>query len=300
MKNSILAASILVVALAAAASAQVNPALSAVNPRVAKSVPSKTEPVPDVARATRARVLNQTQKSPTATTASADGQTFQAHAKANFKNRARLDSLQPEASLPDRNKRFKTVASGPNAPVNEPTATTNKNAAASTTTVIANAAPAAVASAASQIYRVGVGDVLDIQLQDNPGQASTLFTVLNGGLLEYPLAGSPLPVTGLTTSEIATALRQKIKLFENPAVVVNVRDYASHTVTISGFIAAPGTKTLRREAVPLYAILAESLVLPEAARVTITRASNTIAVDLKNSQLSATLVLPGDLIKVWP
>jgi protein involved in polysaccharide export with SLBB domain len=102
----------------------------------------------------------------------------------------------------------------------------------------------------------------------------------------------------MTTSEIATTLRKKIKLFEDPAVVVNVRDYASHTVTISGFVAAPGTKTLRREAVPLYALLAESLVLPDAARATITHSGNTIAIDLKDPTLSAALILPGDVIKV--
>ena len=43
------------------------------------------------------------------------------------------------------------------------------------------------------------------------------------------------------------------------------RDYAaSHAVTVTGFVSAPGAKTLRREAVPLYAILAEALVLPRS------------------------------------
>ena len=92
--------------------------------------------------------------------------------------------------------------------------------------------------------------------------------------------------------------RRKIKFFEDPVVEVNVRDYASHSVTISGFVAAPGTKALRREAVPLYALLAESLVLSDATRVTITRSTETIAIDLKDPNLSATLVLPGDVIKV--
>jgi protein involved in polysaccharide export with SLBB domain len=45
-------------------------------------------------------------------------------------------------------------------------------------------------------------------------------------------------------------------------------------------------------------LLAESLVLPDAARVTITRSSNTIAIDLKDANLSTALVLPGDVIKV--
>ncbi len=154
-------------------------------------------------------------------------------------------------------------------------------------------------TAATNVYRVGVRDVLDIQLKDNSSRDSTLFTVLDGGLLEYPFAGGPIPVAGLTTGEIATRLRQRIKIFDNPAVTVSVRDYASHAVTVSGFVAAPGTKTLRREAVPLYAILAEALILPEAARATITRAGRApIVVDLKDANLSATPVVPGDAIKV--
>ncbi|HXL81889.1 MAG TPA: polysaccharide biosynthesis/export family protein [Pyrinomonadaceae bacterium] len=294
MKNSIFAALVLSVTLAVAASAQVNPAISAANAPVSKSVITKPSATPDTTKATRARVINQTQKDPLTNTSSANQQSFQAHAKANFKNRARLESLPAEVSAAD-NARVRSVATSANAAISDPKAVTKKIGPVLGNNLIANAATSPVSS---QIYRVGVSDVLDIQLNDNPGQVSTLFTVLSGGMLEYPLAGSSLQVTGMTTSEIATMLRKKIKLFEDPAVVVNVRDYASHTVTISGFIAAPGTKTLRREAVPLYALLAESLVLPDAARVTITRSSNTIAIDLKDPNLSATLILPGDVIKV--
>ena len=89
--------------------------------------------------------------------------------------------------------------------------------------------------------------------------------------MEYPLAGSPISAAGMTTSEVATLLRQRIKLLDNPPVVVKVRDYASHPVTVTGFVAAPGVKYLRREAVPLYTVLAEALMLPEAARAIIAR-----------------------------
>jgi protein involved in polysaccharide export with SLBB domain len=161
------------------------------------------------------------------------------------------------------------------------------------------AASAALANAPTQIYRVGVGDVLDIQLAGNPARNSTLFTVLENGVLEYPLAGNPVVVSGMTPSEIADLLRQRIKVFENPKVAVDVRDYASHGVTVSGLVTAPGKKILRREALPLYALLAEALVLPEAACAMITRKGETpIVVDINDANLSATLVLPGDTIKV--
>jgi protein involved in polysaccharide export with SLBB domain len=94
-------------------------------------------------------------------------------------------------------------------------------------------------------------------------------------------------------------LRRRIKIFENPEIVVSVRDFASHLVTVSGLVAAPGKKALRREAVPLYALLAEALVLPEAARATVTRNSRPpMVIDLKDPNHVATLITAGDVIKV--
>src|SRR5258705_8299419 len=161
------------------------------------------------------------------------------------------------------------------------------------------AAKVSVTAASTQVYFVGPGDVLDIQLSNYPSRNSTLFAVLPEGVLEYPLAGSPIVVGGMTTVQIANLLQQRIKIFDNPKVKVDVRDYASHAVTIIGFVSAPGTKILRREAVPLYTMLAEALVLPDAARATITRqGAPPINIDLKDARLSAALVVPGDVIKV--
>lgn len=160
-------------------------------------------------------------------------------------------------------------------------------------------ASAPVASPSTEIYRIGVGDVLDIQLANNAPRASTLFTVLENGVLEYPLAGNPMVVSGLTPAEIATLLRQRIKVLDNPQVTVAVRDYVSHAVNITGFVGAPGSKILRREAMPLYALLAEALVLPEGERATINRkGSEPIVINLNDTKLSAMLVLPGDAIRV--
>jgi protein involved in polysaccharide export with SLBB domain len=158
---------------------------------------------------------------------------------------------------------------------------------------------AAIAMPLTQVYRVGVGDVLDIQLPDNPGNQSTLFSVLEGGLLDYPLAGDPVSVGGLTTAEVAAHLRERIKVLESPAVAVIVRDYASHSVTITGFVGAPGLKILRREAVPLYVLLSEAMPFSEAARATIIRQGRPpVDLDLAESNASSTLVVPGDVIKV--
>ena len=51
----------------------------------------------------------------------------------------------------------------------------------------------------TSIYRVGVGDVLDIRLLNSATTRSTLFTVMEGGLIEFPLVGGSMTVAGLTT-----------------------------------------------------------------------------------------------------
>lgn len=156
-----------------------------------------------------------------------------------------------------------------------------------------------ISAASTQIYRVGPRDVLDIRLVNNTTSQSTLFTVLENGTLEYPLAGAPLNVNGMTAGKIASLLRDRIRVFEKPQVVVKVRDFASHLVTVSGLVALPGKKTLRREAVPLYTILAEALVLPEAARATVTRVGRPpMLIELKDSNQTASLITAGDVIKV--
>lgn len=147
------------------------------------------------------------------------------------------------------------------------------------------------------VYRVGAGDVLDIRLLNAQTRESTLFTVLPGGLLEYPLAGDPLQVSGLTTDEIDARLTAKIKVYENPQVVVNVRDYVSHNVIIAGLVSAPGTRVLRREAMPLYVVLAEAQPQPEAGRATILRSGGqSFVVNLSDSKATAMLIFPGDVI----
>ena len=116
----------------------------------------------------------------------------------------------------------------------------SSNTVGSSSNTVASVSVPSNPAVSSQIYRVGVRDVLDIQLTNNSSSSSTLFTVLEGGLLEYPFAGDPIVVAGLTTSEITALLRRRIKIFDNPTVAVHVRDYASHAVTVTED-AAPGS-----------------------------------------------------------
>ena len=298
MKSPIFAALVLSASLAMTTSAQVK-SVAAANKQPGYN-PATTSQSP--ANASRVRVIGQDPKAAPASGNVSATAKLQAHTKPDFNNHSEGSRFRlANASSSAGSEKVAPKAARDGSKIGhtslKPEGFTNTTTALSNSVASTTTSP--VAAVSSQIYRVGVRDVLDIQLSDNPGRDSTLFTVLQGGVLEYPLAGNPIVVAGLTTPEIAALLRQRIKIFDNPAVVVNVRDYASHTVTISGFVAAPGTKILRREAMPLYTMLAEALILPEAARATITRQGRApIVVDLKDANLSSTLVVPGDAIKV--
>jgi len=156
----------------------------------------------------------------------------------------------------------------------------------------------------TKIYRVGPNDVLDIRINDSAAQ-STLFTITAAGLLEHPMLSEPLAAGGLTTDEIGSRLESEIKrraLLENPKVSVGVRDYASHAILVSGLVKDSGTKILRREAIPLYVVVADAQPLPEAARVTVLRneTNQTFDVELAESSEMNLLVRPGDVITLHP
>jgi protein involved in polysaccharide export with SLBB domain len=158
--------------------------------------------------------------------------------------------------------------------------------------------------ALTKIYRVGPNDVLDIRINDNASQ-STLFTITASGLLEHPMLAEPMPAGGLTTDEIGSRLENELKrraLMDNPKVLVGVRDYASHTILVSGLVKDSGTKILRREAIPLYVVVADAQPLPEAARVTVLRneSNQTFDVELAESSEMNMLVRPGDVITLHP
>jgi len=127
----------------------------------------------------------------------------------------------------------------------------------------------------TEIYRVGVGDMLDIRLLNSPiNNRSTLFTVVDSGVIDMPFAGGTISVAGLTTEEIQNVIAAELKrraVEEKAQVSVSVRQYLSHAVTVTGLVMHPGTRFLRREMMPLYVILAESQLRNDGGRVMIMR-----------------------------
>jgi|ERR1051326_6173736 protein involved in polysaccharide export with SLBB domain len=186
-----------------------------------------------------------------------------------------------------------------------PATSTAETPANATTDATETAKTNAAASelALTKLYHVGPGDVLDVRVNDASSPQSTLFTVTPAGLLEHPLLAEPLHVGGLSVEEISTAFAADLKrraLSESPNVSVAVRDYASHTILVSGLVKDSGTKVLRREAIPLYVVVADAQPLPEAARVTVVRSEANESYDIDLSQPSEMnlLVRPGDVISL--
>jgi polysaccharide export outer membrane protein len=154
----------------------------------------------------------------------------------------------------------------------------------------------------TEIYRVGVGDVLDIRLINLPTNRSTLFTVLPGGAIDLPIAGGAITVSGLTTDEIQARIAAELKrraVEDKAQVSVGVRQYVSHAVMVTGLVVHPGTRYLRREAVPLFVVLAESQVRNDAGRVMIMRAGTEgETLELSDPQTLNVTIQPGDVITV--
>lgn len=149
----------------------------------------------------------------------------------------------------------------------------------------------------TEIYKIGVGDVIFINVK-NSVNANGFYTVRKDGTLDFSLAGEKVVVTGKTASEIERFLAAKITLYRNPQVEVKVSEFGSHKVTVSGLVDRPGTRSIQREAVPLYVIRAGALVDTKATRAKITRnGGNLESYGLRDAKIDEVLVFPGDSVE---
>jgi polysaccharide export outer membrane protein len=173
--------------------------------------------------------------------------------------------------------------------------------AASTVSPPAGSSLAPLNNDLMNVYRVGPGDVLDVKLADTA--ATNSFTVTPNGLLEHPNLVEPLPVSGLTVEEIKTRLEEDLKrraITDEPKVSVSIREYQSHAILVSGLVKEPGTKLLRREAIPLYVVVADAQPLPEAGRLTLIQneGRKVLNIDLSEPAQMNILVRSGDVLTV--
>lgn len=119
-----------------------------------------------------------------------------------------------------------------------------------------NGAPASSASMAASTplsladswYRIGNGDVLDVQVYNRP-QLTVTVRVNERGMINLPLLGEDVPASCRTerelAQEIAAAYVQKNYL-RNPQVNVFIKDYQASTVAVLGAVNAAGRFQLQR------------------------------------------------------
>lgn len=150
----------------------------------------------------------------------------------------------------------------------------------------------------TETYKVGVGDVLLIEVK-NVSQGEGYCTVRESGTVDLPLAGGEIIVADKTAAAVAREIASRITLFADPQVEVSVREYGSHKVTVAGLVDRPGERSLQREAIPLFVIMAEAGVHPTAGEAVITRAPllKPETYSLTDNSADGVLVYPGNAIE---
>ncbi len=89
-------------------------------------------------------------------------------------------------------------------------------------------------------YRVGPGDVLEVDVYDDP-DLSGLAIVQHGGEISFPLLGD-VDVNGLTAKEVRDTLTRLLAkdYLVDPQVAVRVKEHRSQWITLVGEVVRPG------------------------------------------------------------
>jgi polysaccharide export outer membrane protein len=100
--------------------------------------------------------------------------------------------------------------------------------------------------AAANDYTIGIGDVLSIQVWDQP-QMSGRMKVRTDGRISVPFVSDAIAL-GKTPSKLAADLEAGLKsVVINPKVTVVVEEERALTVSVLGEVAKPGTQPLMRD-----------------------------------------------------
>ncbi|MFN7948627.1 MAG: polysaccharide biosynthesis/export family protein [Blastocatellia bacterium] len=91
-------------------------------------------------------------------------------------------------------------------------------------------------------YRIGIADVLDIEIEDAP-ELSGQVRVNNAGNIALPTPLGMLRADQLTIEELSSAIARLLRekdYLKQPRVVVSVRQYLSRSIFIQGAVRSPG------------------------------------------------------------
>ena len=102
---------------------------------------------------------------------------------------------------------------------------------------------AAPAAAGETDYRIGPGDVLNVDVWKDPA-LTRLLSVLPDGKIAYPLIGE-LSAAGKTVAQLKKEIEGKlVRYMSDPVVTVEVRQMNSLHIYVLGRVNAPGRSVL--------------------------------------------------------
>lgn len=162
----------------------------------------------------------------------------------------------------------------------------------------------------TQMYTIGVGDILDVSILQ-PDQMTLRVTVSPGGDISVPYIGS-VYIKGKTIAGAQSLIQQKLAsgYLKYPVVTVSLVESRSRSFTISGEVIRPGNYALLENTTVLKAIsIAGGFTrFGSSSRVKILRPRKdrpgyiSIKVELKavlDGDASADIVIePGDIIVI--
>jgi polysaccharide biosynthesis/export protein len=113
-------------------------------------------------------------------------------------------------------------------------------------------------------YKLGPGDQITIHVLDLNEIPSTPFRIDSGGYISVPVVG-PVKAQGLTTDEVAAAVRERLKHeLVNPDVGVSIAEFRSQPVSVLGSVVSPGIHQLEGHKTLLEMIVLAGGIRPEA------------------------------------
>ncbi len=172
----------------------------------------------------------------------------------------------------------------------------------------ATTAPAPTSSKTVPGYRLYAGDVLHVQVFDNP-DLETELRVPDSGNITYPLIGEVKDLVGRTVEDLATELSKRLKdgFLRQAVVTITVKEFGKRTVTVMGSVGKPGNVELDplRVTTAMQAIGDAGDFTEDANRVgsLVMRDNGRIALPVPHGTKPADLaqdivLLPGDIIIV--
>ncbi|WP_429357349.1 polysaccharide biosynthesis/export family protein [Paraburkholderia sp. GAS32] len=177
-------------------------------------------------------------------------------------------------------------------------------------------------SDAPELYRLGVGDVLQITVWDHPELAtsqglasqqtlrpadpSSGFIVDQAGNIQFPFAGS-IYVKGLRPEQVRASLVEVLsKTFRNPQVTVRIGSFRSQQIYVDGEVHTPGVEVINDIPMTLYEAVSRAGGFSAAAdqsRMTLIRDGVSHSIDLpeiiaRGANPSKIILKNGDVLKV--